>query len=70
MSKLEEVLKKTDWDLFADQKQNLVDIILYPAVEVHNDKLQGILNWIDSIQDAAVEDGILTENDIFKLKKE
>ena len=68
MKNLKTKLKETDWDLFKDQKQHLVDIVVHPAVEVYNDKLQGLLNWIDAIQDAAIKDNILTE-DIFKLKK-
>lgn len=70
MENIKEALDLTDWKEFADQKQHLLDIITLPTVEVYGDKLQGLIDFIDALQDAMIEDGLYSKNEIFpKLNK-
>jgi hypothetical protein len=60
-----DVMTDTNWDLLREQKLVLVKACeLYPALE-------GILNWIDALQDAAEEDGFpvvfLTEQELAEV---
>jgi hypothetical protein len=52
------VLEKTDWHMLRDQKLALLRLlnaeILDESVASH---LNGLLNWIDSLQDAAEHEG-------------
>lgn len=58
---INEVLKQTDWTLLAEQK-----LALLRAIE-QEPNLEGLLNWIDALQDAAESEGFpvvfLTESD-------
>lgn len=50
---------KIDWKLLADQKATLVDLISNGLLsEVQIEHLQGLVNFIDSEQDMAVERGV------------
>lgn len=56
---LDDVFRKTDWTLLREQKEYLQAMAsdsdrLTAEVEM----LDGVLHWIDAIQDAAVEEGI------------
>lgn len=50
MSKIDDVLKQTDWALLAQQKLALLAIEDNPAVD-------GIINFLDALQDAAAAEG-------------
>ena len=57
MTQFNEIFNRTDWELFGKQKQALVRSIQilcdeYPA-EAEN--LEGMLNWIDYVQDLIAE---------------
>lgn len=45
---LDEVMKATDWALLAEQKRDLVEACS------HGWDLEGLVNFIDAIQDAAL----------------
>lgn len=49
-----EVLQKTDWPLLAEQKKALVALALNEPAE---SPIDGLLCWIDELQDAAEEEG-------------
>jgi hypothetical protein len=47
---IHEVMARTDWALLAKQKQALI------AAVGRSRRLDGLLNWIDAIQDAAEQE--------------
>ena len=49
--KVDDVLRKTDWKYLARQKQSLIEAAR------NNNELEGLLNWVDAIQDAAELEG-------------
>jgi hypothetical protein len=51
------ILRKTNWDLFEDQKQWLLEQMDINAF--------GLIEFIDSLQDAIIEDGICSESEVF-----
>lgn len=54
-----DVMSRTDWAAMRDQKIDLLTAISqYPALE-------GLLNWIDELQDAVVADDIATAEEVF-----
>ena len=58
MTNLKAVMEKTDWPLLAKQKQQvLIERILPDLGESEDEAMDGLLNWIDAIQDAAELDG-------------
>lgn len=59
MQNITQALKNTDWALFVKQKQALI-----AACEDHAE-LEGLVNWIDQLQDALVEDGLAPEQQVF-----
>jgi hypothetical protein len=52
-------MSKTDWKLLSQQKLTLVTLLSMPnrLIDSEKEPLEGLLNWIDSVQDAAEEDG-------------
>lgn len=56
--KIAHVMDRTNWKMLAKQKLSLVELLfgerLAPPEQEH---LQGILHWIDALQDAAEIDG-------------
>jgi hypothetical protein len=52
---LHDVLARTDWDMLLQQKLQLIDVIL--ERQQAEDPLEGILKWIDAVQDAAFDSG-------------
>jgi hypothetical protein len=46
-----EIFVLTDWSLLTEQKLALIEAC------TRNDKLDGLLGWIDAIQDAAAQEG-------------
>ena len=55
---LDRVIENTDWDLLRKQKLTLID-------KSGNNDICGILNFIDALQDALVEDKIVSEEEMF-----
>lgn len=57
---VEAVLERTDWKAFKTQKADLLAAMDY-AAQLNRprtlDGLQGLLNWLDALQDAAEIDG-------------
>lgn len=53
MSELELVMSRTDWADLNEQKLDLLECISQGA----SLSLMGLVNWIDAIQDAVVDDG-------------
>jgi hypothetical protein len=54
------VLERTDWNALKAQKADLLAAMDYAAQLKRPrtlDGLQGLLNWLDALQDAAVIDG-------------
>lgn len=68
MTNLESVVKDIDWTLLRTQKMYLWN------EENNNHEVGhiygGVVNLIDFIQDAAVADGLATEEEVFGLKEE
>jgi len=65
-----EVIERTDWSLFSDQKLALMGAIGRAMISIGSDSyeavyLQGLLHWIDALQDALVMDGFVEEGEIF-----
>jgi hypothetical protein len=59
--KTAQVFGKTDWKLLSEQKASLLRLVFYPDTDANlgdiPTHLQGLLSWIDAVQDAAEEDG-------------
>ena len=53
---LHETLTLTDWSLLAEQKLALLEA-MYTLTNDMREPLEGLLHWIDAIQDAAKEAG-------------
>ena len=60
MKEITKVVRETDWRLFALQKQWLI--------EQNGEHVDGLLNWIDAMQDAIIADGIEEECVVFPYK--
>jgi hypothetical protein len=54
---LSKVISKTNWELLRNQKEWLWN--------QESDEAIGLVHFLDAIQDAAVEDGIATELEVF-----
>jgi hypothetical protein len=68
---LPEFLQKTDWTLLKEQKKHLLDVINIDEVNPEQkEALEGLLNYIDSIQDYMVDEIGLDENLVFDLHDE
>lgn len=67
MKNLKKALENTDWEKFQAQKELVIEKVFYGPDQFED--WEGLLSWIDAIQDAAVSDG-LTEQTIFNFKKE
>lgn len=61
MTNTMETLKGTDWPLLRRQKHYLLDM---QALE-DSELLDGLINFLYALQDAAVADGIETEHEVF-----
>lgn len=56
-----QVIQKTDWELLRSQKLAL----LIASDDRNYPELDGLITWIDNIQDAAVEQGLVSETQVF-----
>ena len=65
------IVDGTDWDLLKKQKTALINMTYGHGQEIHNlssdqiDRFQGIVNWIEAIQDKIVELGYKTEAEVY-----
>lgn len=62
---IRDVIKGTNWALLREQKEILVNSP-FQSKDLEY-AVQGLLNWIDAIQDAVVDQGIATEEEVFGL---
>lgn len=85
MKETMKVISNIDFAMLKEQKQLLLEVISHIEEEAENfehrvenfgddsqdklDALNGILNMIDSIQDAVVKDGFRTEEEVFNLEE-
>ncbi len=71
--KIEEFIKNTDYQLLLKQKQSLVELTDPDDNLFKNpnliDHIDGLLNFLDGLQDAIVESKILPEKIVFPLPK-
>lgn len=70
--KIPEFILKIDWSLLRNQKNSLLHIIndgFIPDEDIKNDLL-GILALIDAVQDYAVDDMGINENDVYAFEEE
>lgn len=67
MKNVKKALENTNWEKFQAQKELVIEKVFCGPDEFED--WDGLLSWIDAIQDAAVSDG-MDENIIFNLKKE
>lgn len=64
-----------DWQLLKEQKHLLVEIIRnknpteFKLTEQHTDAIEGIINFLDTIQDYAVDDLGIPEDEVFKFEE-
>ena len=58
---VQKVVEGTAWQLFAQQKQWLIE----HGDRYDEDSARGLVEWLDRIQDALVEDGFITEQGMF-----
>jgi hypothetical protein len=72
--KIEEFIKNTDYQLLLKQKQSLLELTDPDDNWFKNpdliDHIDGLLNFLDGLQDAIVESKILPEEIVFPLPKE
>lgn len=61
---IEQALEITDWAKFNEQKQALI------AACDNSPVLEGLLNWIDTLQDAIVQQGLISEHEVFPHSKQ
>ncbi len=68
MEHVRKVLENTDWPLFSEQKSELISAVVEKTLNDEVTKingLDGILNFIDALQDAIVEEGLVSEIEMF-----
>jgi hypothetical protein len=63
-NEIDQALQHTDWVKFSDQKAALI------AACDNSPQLEGLLNWIDQLQDAIVQQGLISEHAVFPHSKE
>ena len=67
--KLETFAKRTDYSLLLRQKQTLLKIIDPDEMGFidpdRNNHIEGLLNFLDTFQDAVVDSGVLPEGIVF-----
>lgn len=63
---LADVMLKTDWELLRKQKLKLLSYSIEQDEEWDDfEAMTGIINWIDFIQDAVVDSGLVPEHVVF-----
>lgn len=62
-TQVRQIMLHTDWELLAKQKQALLDMPF--AGKEAEYLITGLVQWIDSIQDAVVLDEVALESQVF-----
>jgi hypothetical protein len=66
MKHLIEAIEYTNWEMLRKQKYTLVKIHLgLNDPEQTDEAIEGLLNFLDAIQDAVVADNLATEEEVF-----
>ncbi|MCK5605523.1 hypothetical protein KAR91_26760 [Candidatus Pacearchaeota archaeon] len=65
MKKVEEVLHKTDYVLLREQKIALIHHVNKAKRSFSIDCFDGLIEFLDNLQDAVVDDRIKTEYEVF-----
>ncbi len=68
MSEINNIIEKLDFKLLREQKAELIAYTYYNRTSMPVKRvgaIDGIINMLDSIQDAVVQDGIKTEEEVF-----
>ena len=65
MKKIEDVLRKTDYPLLREQKTALIHHINKSKRSFSTDCFDGLIEFLDNLQDAIVDDRIKTEYEVF-----
>ena len=64
--KLKALVHNTDYALLQKQKAVLIDILNGSSLSPDKDvAIEGIINFLDSFQDAVVDDQLKTETEVF-----
>jgi hypothetical protein len=70
--KCPEFIKRIDWRLLREQKRYLLELSS-PLIGIFTEKeynaFEGIINLLDSIQDYAVDECGIDENDVFNFEQ-
>lgn len=69
MKNCENVLRNLNWPLLREQKEYLLNEVANNP-DADSNAYNGILNLIDHLQDAAVLDGVATEDEVFGEDRE
>ncbi|MEI6586726.1 MAG: hypothetical protein WCL56_11605 [Sediminibacterium sp.] len=65
---LERFAQQTDFSLLSQQKQTLLNLLDRDILNVHQDNdLLGLVNFLDSFQDAVVDSNVLPEEKVFPV---
>ena len=72
MKEIPEFIQKIDWKLLREQKHTLLSYIKYSyytsePISKKDEHLQGLVHLIDALQDFAVDELGIPEEDVFKL---
>jgi hypothetical protein len=63
---LEQFANQTDYAVLQHQKQTLLNLLDRDLLNSDQDQdLQGLINFLDSFQDAVVDSGVLPEEKVF-----
>ena len=68
MKKLESIVGRIDYPLLRKQKEGLLDYIGKNRGSIKSDQIEllnGLICFLDEIQDTIVKDGIKTEKEVF-----
>lgn len=63
MTKIEQELLNTNWPLLRKQKLWLLE--QEPTSRQDSEFIDGLIGLLDAVQDAAVDDGLVTSQDVF-----
>ena len=64
------VIQGIGWWQLRLQKTHLISILAHEVSQDQYEALEGIINLIDAIQEAAVQDGVADKNDVFNLSED
>ena len=62
---LENFVSKVDYVLLAKQKGTLISLLESDDLRIQDDHIEGLIEFLDSFQDATVESGLVPEETVF-----